>query len=154
MRSETIKLEKLRSQYLFEQEQENVQKPTQKGAYNGRNPTDQGPRTKPTERQVWYMKLLAKSHNVPIHHKELTNKGLADGFIQKYTKIPTTKAADWSKRLAKEREITLYNSVLKEKEMTSEFINICLGGSKADLKAYLQYYNRETNSEEEHDGPQ
>ena len=113
-----------------------------------------GSGNKPTDRQVWYMKLLAKNHNVSIQQKELTNVGLADKFIKKYAKMPTTKAVNWARKLANDKKITLYDIVLKEKAITSEFIDMCLGGSEADLKAYLRHYNRKTNAEEEYEGPQ
>ena len=107
----------------------------------------------PTNGQAGMVHEIADKHNVTIQNKELTNAVLADRFIRKYAKMPTTKAVNWARKLAEDKKVTLYSSILKEKATTSEFIEMCLKGSKADLKAYLKHYNRKTNAEEEYEGP-
>ena len=79
--------------------------------------------------------------------------GLADKFIRKYAKMPTTKAVNWARKLAEDRKVTLYSNILKEQATTSEFIDMCLRGSKADLNTYIKHYKNKANAEEEYEGP-
>ena len=99
------------------------------------------------------MKLLANKHNVSIPSKELMNTVFADKFIRKYAKMPTTKAVNWARKLAEDRKVTLYSNILKEQATTSEFIDMCLRGSKADLNTFIKHYNNKANAEEEYEGP-
>ena len=93
----------------------------------------------PSEKQISFVKALAKKHNVIPTKEELRDVVSTSKFIQKYADLPTTKSIKWATTLATARKVALPHYILEEQLITSEFIETCLKGTPEALNNFIKY---------------